>query len=34
MVVTHKAEPTSKGMKEKMLEQVRQQSPPGTATAA
>jgi PhnB protein len=33
MVGTHKAEPTSKGMKEKMLEQMRQQ-PPGTATAA
>ena len=33
MVGTHKAEPTSKEMKERMLEQMRQQSA-GTATAA
>jgi PhnB protein len=33
MVGTHKAEPTAKEMKEKMLEQMRQQ-PAGTATAA
>ena len=33
MVGTHKAEPTSKEMKERMLEQMRQQ-PAGTATAA
>jgi PhnB protein len=33
MVGTHKAEPTAKEMKKKMLEQMRQQ-PAGTATAA
>jgi PhnB protein len=33
MVGTHKAEPTAKEMKEKMLEMMRQQ-PAGTATAA
>ena len=33
MVGTHKAEPSAKEMKEKMLEQMRQQ-PAGTATAA
>jgi PhnB protein len=33
MVGTHKAEPTAKEMKEKMLEQMRQQ-PAGTASAA
>jgi PhnB protein len=33
MVGTHKAEPTAKEMKEKMLEMLQQQ-PTGTATAA
>jgi len=33
MIGTHKAEPTAKEMKEKMLEQMRQQ-PAGAATAA